>query len=316
MNHSNTYFKKGVTLFVVCFILIALCFFNTLIMFAFNDKNLAQKIIFSENFNIPKDTIISSDSALESHNHSMDSLNHKSSDSVNFVWQWVDYNQTNQMISFKLNKVDLDKAFKNRVTFSGSGISDYNAGIYNSMYLHDRKLLSSLVTAFKNKIITSNFNSQEALDYVVSSIQYIGYTFICSNNIGQKCQDIAQVSSNCKNSDFANSGSFGCCDGVEPLAVYSPFEFAFKKTGDCDTKALFAYTLLKEIGFNNVYVLIGEVDQGGHSMLGVKLPNPPFNKLYVRDSDGQKVYAWEVTRDSHKLGENCWNVFNNWKISI
>ena len=38
------------------------------------------------------------------------------------------------------------------------------------------------------------------------------------------------------NSLQGNYFSNGCCNDVDPFGVYSPFEFAYKKTGDCDTK--------------------------------------------------------------------------------
>jgi hypothetical protein len=243
-------------------------------------------------------------------------------DSVSFTWNWRDYNKIKREIRFKLSKKDLSQTRENRIQL----IPNINLfdpwscfpGVYYNMYQNDRKYLASIVKAYKSAIKSNAItNYQECLNFVVSSIQSIGYTFICSGEPNSTCGRNGVPDEDCRPPKHGFiMDDYGCCDNIIPLAVYSPFEFAFQKTGDCDTKALFAYTILKELGFKNVAVLVGNTDGGGHSMLGVKLPNPPYNDLYVEQNDGSKYFAWEVTQGDNKLGQACWRVWNDWRISI
>jgi hypothetical protein len=150
----------------------------------------------------------------------------------------------------------------------------------------------------------------------VSSIQYLGYTFICNGTDDSRCGSGDAPREDCKPKNINNNQRPGCCDNVRPFAVYSPLEFAYLKTGDCDTKALFAFTILKGLGYNNVSVIYGDVKGGGHAMLGVKIPNPSTSGHFIRDYDGQKIYAWETTGNSWRLGQRIWNPWKNWKIGI
>jgi hypothetical protein len=179
------------------------------------------------------------------------------------------------------------------------------------------RCLKSIVEAFKKEIKSAGIsNYQESLDFVVSAIQSLGYTFVCRGE-EDRCGINGNPAEDCRP---PKKGFFfddlGCCDNVVPLAVYAPFEFAFQQTGDCDTKSLFAYTILKEMGYEDVAVLVGMTGGGGHSMLGVKIPNPSYNNLFVTSKNGSKYYAWEVTQGYNKLGQNCWSTWHDWRVSI
>jgi hypothetical protein len=112
----------------------------------------------------------------------------------------------------------------------------------------------------------------------------------------------------------------GCCNNVIPIAAYTPAEFIYKKTGDCDTKALIAYALLKKFGYDAA-VILGDVygvdnRAGKHAMLALANVNPVIPSQNVRYR-GRIYYPWEVTsfRDACQLGNMAmWNGWSNWEV--
>jgi hypothetical protein len=307
---NKKYFTIGQNIFWILIILLISFLFFHLADRMFDGSGITEELVFQETKLDPDTSII---------NHEKDTSALKN-DSINFVWHWKDYNEIDRSITFKLSKSDLIKSEYNRKTINPQYSMDpFSAfpSVYTSMYLNDKNYLKSLINSYKIAIKSAGISDyQEGLNFVVSSIQNIGYTYVCSGESNSRC-GLDSPKEDCRppRPGFF-SDDMGCCDNVIPLAVYAPFEFAYQRTGDCDTKALFAYTILKELGFNNVAVLIGYTEGGGHSMLGVKVPNPPYNDHFVISNDGAKYYAWEVTQGSNKLGQQCWGSWNNWRISI
>jgi hypothetical protein len=310
MSKNKNYFTKGQYLFWVLILL-----FLSFAFFHQADKMFTEEGIVDLITDGERPPIIDTTSYIAT-----DTTSEKNEDLIPFTWKWKDYKGIGRSITFKLSKRDLIKSTNNRKNLNPEYSMDpWSAfpAVYSSMYNNDKKCLKSIVEAYKNEIKSAGIsNYQESLDFVVSSIQALGYTFICSG-YQDRCGINGNPAEDCrppKKGFF--SYDLGCCDNIIPLAVYSPFEFAFQQTGDCDTKALFAYTILKEMGYKDVAVLIGNADGGGHSMLGVKVPNPPYNKLFITHHDGSKYYAWEVTQGDNKLGQNCWSTWDDWRVSI
>ena len=186
---------------------------------------------------------------------------------------------------------------------------------YDLIYKHDKKLLTDLILKFKIKIKQNNFNYFQAIEFICSSIQFIPYTLILSSRgieypvhsgkfINCPCQtNFGYFNDNCKSLITKN----GCCNNVDPFGVYAPFEFVYKKTGDCDTRALLAFTLLKEMGFD-VAVMVSKEEY--HSVLGVYLPNSR-NYSFGTNHSGKKYALWELTNADWRFGMgvngNDWN---------
>ena len=301
MFKNKKYFTKGQYLFwglIILFLLLALFHFADSF---YSKEGLAEQIVRME----------SGDDLDTLGIVKKDSTNTIIDDSIFFQWNWKDYKGKKRCINFKLSKGDLKKARNNRKSFQIPGLE-----VWGHMYNNDVNYLKNIIKAYDLSIKKNHLYGQDALDYVVSSIQYIGYTYICAGTEDSRCGFNDATKEDCKPKNVANIGTPGCCDNVIPWAVYSPFEFAYLRTGDCDTKSLFAYTILKGLGYNNVFVLHGKVEAGYHAMLGVKTPNPPSRGRYIRDYDGQKIYAWETTSGASRLGQKVWDSWTEWEIGL
>lgn len=201
------------------------------------------------------------------------------------VWDWNDFNGKHHSIKFKYKVGSLETAENNRLA---------NAN-YGPLYEHDKLILVDLIQQMKKYIKGNNLDYMNALEYVCSSIQDIPYTLILNENNGCPCEkEFGSFSANCK----VQSDGRGCCDDVMPFGVYSPFEFVYKETGDCDTRALLAFTILKEMGFD-VAVMVS--NSKSHSVLGVANIGGAGNS-YGINLFGKKYYLWELTNNSWRFG--------------
>jgi hypothetical protein len=213
------------------------------------------------------------------------------------VWDWNDFNGKHHSIKFKYKIGSLESAENNRLA---------NAD-YGPLYEHDKLILDDLIQQMKKYIKGNNLDYMNALEYVCSSIQDIPYTLILNETNGCPCeQDFGSFSANCK----VQSDGRGCCDEVMPFGVYSPFEFVYKETGDCDTRALLAFTILKEMGFD-VAVMVS--DSESHSVLGVANIGGAGDS-YGTNLFGKKYYLWELTNNSFRFGYGVDG--NDWKTAL
>ena len=224
-------------------------------------------------------------------------------------WNWIDYRNGHHKLKIKVKNNNISngiKARENKSFFLG----DWN-DLYNTLYKTSLPTLQPLISSMKSSIKSKKLNYQEALDFVVSSIQFIPYTLVVENN---ECPCTA-FGIDFKDDCIPRKDNSGCCNNIRPGAVYSPTEFLIKKTGDCDTKSLFAYSILKQLGFD-VAVIVGEVEGGLHAMLAVNLLSPPVITKYVK-YNGKNYYPWEVTGGNSRLGDmRMWNSWRNWSVVL
>jgi len=275
-NNKEQLFNAGIYLFFIL-IVINITFYivsETL----FSKSTISDQIIDNENNKnkdeIPivfNDTIVNIDSSL-------------------YSWKWKDFENKNQQILFMLNNDDIKNATNIREDFK-IGIPE----IYYKLFNYDKFKLSDLILKMKHNIKSKKLNYLNALNYVCSSIQFIPYTLVLGNEGKCPCKlSFGNFSAFCK----VQKDGRGCCSNVLPSGVYSPLEFTYLKTGDCDTRSLFAYTILKQMGFD-VAVMIS--DSQSHSVLGVNLPNTN-NYSYGISLSGKKYALWELTTYDWRLG--------------
>jgi hypothetical protein len=204
--------------------------------------------------------------------------------------KWRDFDGTWQYIQYKHPKNALDKAESNRLKgFPGSGI-------YEHMYAHDKRFLNDLIRKMKGHIRRKQLDYMQSLEYVCSSIQFYKYTLV-TNDEPCPCEtDFGTYDEDC-----SYKTGRGCCSGVDPWAVYSPFEFIYLHTGDCDTRSLTAFTILKEMGFD-VAVMGSESER--HSVLGVVIPGRMNSNLSMgTNTFGKRYLLWELTSRNWRLGD-------------
>jgi len=235
-----------------------------------------------------------------------DSVANDDNELIARTWKWKSYDGRTYELNFEIRKSDYQSAIRCRE----NSVSGYD--IWSVMYQHDKLGLIEMVEGYRQLINKNNLNGMDALNMVVSSVQSIPYVLISNESCPNEAFDM-QFTNDCR----PRSGSpSGCCGFILPWGVYSPIEYAVNGAGDCDTKSLFAFTILKELdlGYYEVAMLTGDVDAGAHAMLGVNILNPPYNQIFVKDIWSNKFYAWETTSTGNELGQNVWRTWNNWRV--
>lgn len=219
-------------------------------------------------------------------------------------WVWSDYSGFKHQISFKILKRDVDKArvFRERYSFSTK------KNIYLDFVKISNPVIDSMLKAMKSDLLKKDIKGFEVLNYVVTAIQTPPYTLI-----GGKCE--YKYGINFINDCSPREDRRGCCENIKPFGLFTPAEFILQKTGDCDTKSLVAYALLKKLGFEAA-MLTGDTERGPHAMLGLANVVPSIPSKYVQ-YNGSIYYPWEVTEkwDGFQLGNmTMWRGWLNWNV--
>ena len=185
--------------------------------------------------------------------------------------------------------------------------TEYAKYIYEQLLNSVEFPTDEFAEGYKKLIDEANLDYMGALNLIISCIQAIPYTLIIDGN----CPFVLKGVKYINNCAPLESGQ-GCCGNIQPFGVYSPMEFLYHEAGDCDTRTVFAYAVLKKLGFDAV-VINGEE----HSMLAVHLPKKPdAGSDHIKDPWGKKYYIWELTGMDWGLGVNPDVNLDKWDIVL
>ena len=231
--------------------------------------------------------------------------------SLDKQWAWNSLDGNNYEMSFPVCQELYDESVSTRenIGYPEYELSDidYSKFIYEQLLSAVEFPTNELASGYKNIIDEANLDYMGALNLIISSIQAIPYTLIINENCPYVLNGVKYIN-NCAPLE---SGQ-GCCGNIQPFGVYSPMEFLYHEAGDCDTRTVFAYAVLKNLGFDAV-VINGEE----HSMLAVHLPkSPEAGSAHIKDQRGKKYYVWELTGKDWGLGVNPDVNLNKWDIVL
>lgn len=103
----------------------------------------------------------------------------------------------------------------------------------------------------------------------------------------------------------------GPCRSDELYGILSPYEFLYSLEGDCDTRSVLLYALLKRAGFHPMIMVSEEY---AHAMIALDVAATGEYVEYQR----QKFYFWETTSHGWKPGMLPPDSNNKdyWKIAL
>jgi hypothetical protein len=226
-------------------------------------------------------------------------------------WAWNSLDGRSYEMSFPVCQELYEESVSSReqIGFPSYEMNDieYARYIYEQLLIAVEFPTAALTESYKTLIEKENLDYMGALNLIISSIQAIPYTLIINENCPFTLNGVNYI-----NTCAPIESGQGCCGNVQPFGVYSPMEFLYHEAGDCDTRTVYAFAVLKKLGFD-VAVINGEE----HSMLAVHLPKvPDTGSAHIKDRWGKKYYVWELTGMDWGLGVNPDVNLHQWEIVL
>lgn len=152
--------------------------------------------------------------------------------------------------------------------------------VFEGLDQFDSLKLVFLYSLFDSLKRANELDRIQFAEMVVSCVQDIPYTLILEHECNPWRYQDAFIR------DYLNSG--GKCRPYVKYGVLSPVEFIATLDGDCDTRALLLYTVLKHYKYD-VTLLVSNYYQ--HAVLGINLPYRGLAKTIY----GRRYVVWETT---------------------
>lgn len=175
-------------------------------------------------------------------------------------------------------------------------LKNYNApspvNFWGNLYDHiertDRSGIDLVIAAFEDIQQERKLNRMEFAEMIVSCIQDIPYSFVFQDDCLPAQQyeySIRSILEDCPE----------CCIGNVSFGIQNPVSFLQNLKGDCDTRTVLIYSLLKHFNYD---VAILNSDYYKHSILGINLPASGYSKTY----NGKRYVLWETTAKYYEVG--------------
>ena len=178
--------------------------------------------------------------------------------------------------------------------------------VYQQLYQHDNNILASLYNAFENIRSTENANQLEFAQMTITFVQDIPYTLIHELD----CETFKDERRKSGGNTFDDYHPKMCLPEVR-FGIQSPFEFCYNLKGDCDTRAVLLFCILKHFGYD-VAVLYSR--EYAHAILGINIPSSGDFLKYK----SKKYYVVETTARNWQIGQipSTYNNLSYWKILL
>lgn len=221
--------------------------------------------------------------------------------------KWKDYTGRSYEGTISISIAALRTANQQHLQMDRSFYQDINE-IYKSMLDQDSSQMGYLYHTFDSIKATNNLNEVAFSQMLVSAIQSLPYFLVLDKSCDESYNDdfTRNFLANCKTD---------CCVGYERFGVRTPVEFLSDLKGDCDTRSLLLYQVLKHYNYN---VALLTSDYYKHAMIAVGFTEALDQPGLSINIGEKKYYMWETTAPGLNYGMVSSN-FNNlayWDISL
>lgn len=185
---------------------------------------------------------------------------------------WKDFDDTKRSLRYSVSSSSARESagFRNSLHVEFDGREKvFWRDLYFGLYDHDQPELNALQDSLLVMARYQGIDDSDLLYSVISFVQDIPYNYIIS-------------------SDSCASHSDHPCVPLQRYGVLSPVEFLYSLAGDCDTRTVLLFTLLKKLGYDPIIVNSAPYR---HSMLAVNVATEGDYLMHK----GRKFYFWETT---------------------
>lgn len=206
-------------------------------------------------------------------------------------WSKYSYDSTYCM-SYALSSSEVIPSFefRNNLESEGDSYENYWRNVYYELFRQDADILSFIQDSLETVALKNSLSKNDLAKLVVSFVQDIPYSYVMPGP--------------CDRDDHP-------CLGNEKFGILSPVEFLYSLLGDCDTRSVLLYGMLKHFGFNPLIMISNEYR---HAMIAIDLPASGDYIIHK----GKKFYFWETTNIGWLPGmlPPGTNNVAYWKISL
>ncbi|MCF3110253.1 J domain-containing protein [Niabella sp. CC-SYL272] len=228
---------------------------------------------------------------------------------ITHLLRWQDRNDSLYTIRLSVPSSELHRsAMAHRQMDEPQYASQGIGSVYAHMLATDNDAIQPAATAFRDLAKAKKLNRQQTASMIVSCIQSIPYSLIVDQSCSARYNDayINQYLASCKTD---------CCKGHSKFGVQSPLEFLGDLKGDCDTRALFLYSILGQLGYP---VALMTSNYYKHALIAVALDRPLPDNARAVYTGGKRYYLWETTSKKFGPGELPASLSNlhHWNITL
>ena len=202
---------------------------------------------------------------------------------INTYVNWRDYRNFYYSANLKILYNDYLSSIQNKDRSNAESLEWLYVDIFKSDYYDLDKVYQELDFIRKDR----SLSRKKFAEIVVAMVQHIPYSYVT----GGTCRSLA-LSDNSISYDISRGVK---CEGGITGGIYTPLEFIKKKKGDCDSRTLLIFTILRHFGYD---VVILNSNLYAHSIIGLNIPYSGRYKYYK----GKRYYTWETTSTGFDLG--------------
>jgi len=176
--------------------------------------------------------------------------------------------------------------------------------LYKYIEKKDGPSLDLVMKAFTEINDQHHLNKMEFAEMVVSCIQDIPYSLVfpdACETPDRYEESIRRTLENCPE----------CCIGNIKYGIQNPVSFIRNLKGDCDTRTVLIYSILKHFNYD---IAIVNSEFYRHSIIGINLPASGLHKIH----NGKKYVLWETTAKYFEIGSLSpnFNDVTHWNIIL
>ena len=223
-----------------------------------------------------------------------DERKEKSTEEINLLSNkltWLDNKQRQYTAVLKVNEKDFYASIKNKedIQIFEDNYVLYFRSLYKKIIDYDTyrlNLVYNVIDSIKNK--NTHLSKIEFADVIVSMIQNIEYVLPVEGDCRESYKNDRMTRK------IVDSG-FKCYSNIK-YGLFTPLESTGKFVGDCDTRTVMLYALLKKFNYD---VVILNSQSYEHSIIGIHLPAYGNNYKIINN---KKYYVWETTAPGWEMG--------------
>ncbi len=221
---------------------------------------------------------------------------------------WLGFDSVMYSVNLPINTGRILVSQEYHKIISGQRFNEIGA-VYKSLNQFDEPSLAGVFNAFDSLKNLHQLDEAGFADLMVSCVQSLPYYLV----LNESCNESSYTDNYVR--EYLQNCEVECCVGETVFGVRSPVEYMSDLKGDCDTKALFLYSLFKHFNYN-VGIITSEDFR--HAAIAVEV-----DKTFSKQPDIFRIgeidlYAWETTSYGFRVGELPENVnnLNKWQISL